>query len=111
MEKVLVEISDIIQQYNKMSEIDGHELNRMIKNLTTRLYYLETKRSEFHNDFETIVFNETKEGNSVSRSVNTAHVKVPQLYQLRRIMDAGYRVVDAMRTNISFIKAEMQNIN
>ncbi len=111
MDKVLLQISDIIQSYNKMTDINGHELNLMIKGLTTRLYYLETKRAEFHNKFESIVFTNTQEGDSVARAVNKANVEVPELYQLRRIMDAGYRVVDAMRTNISFIKAEMQTIN
>jgi len=31
------------------------------------------------------------------------------MYKLRRLLDSGYRVSDAMRTNISFIKSEMNN--
>ena len=32
--------------------------------------------------------------------------KYPELYMLRRVMNAAYRVVDALRSNISFIKKE-----
>jgi len=109
MEKVLKEISEIIQQYNKMISIDGGTLNLMIKQLSTRLYYLETERAEYHKKFQGIIFKLTQEGKSVSRAENQAHVEVPEMYLLRRIMDAGYRVTDAMRTNISYLKHEMNH--
>jgi len=32
------------------------------------------------------------------------------MYKLRRLLESGYRVVDAMRTNISFLKSEMYNV-
>ena len=32
------------------------------------------------------------------------------MYEYRRLLESGYRVVDAMRTNISFLKSEMYNI-
>ena len=109
MKKVLEEIADIINQYNKMIEIDGTELNYLIKQLTTRLYYLETQRSEYHKQYQSIIFNLTQDGKTVSRAENEAHDKIPEIYMLRRIMNAGYRVVDAMRTNISYLKFEITN--
>jgi hypothetical protein len=33
------------------------------------------------------------------------------MYKLRRLMDGAYEVVGAIRTNISFIKSELHNIN
>jgi hypothetical protein len=47
-----------------------------------------------------------KEKKTVARAENEAHVTYPQMYQLRRIQDAGYRVADAIRTNISYLKSE-----
>jgi hypothetical protein len=45
-------------------------------------------------------------GLSVARAENEAHVKVPEMYLLRRVMDAGYEVIGAIRTNISYLKSE-----
>ena len=46
---------------------------------------------------------------TVARAVNFAEVEVPELYLLRRIMDAGIRCQDSIRTHISFIKFEKRN--
>ena len=35
-----------------------------------------------------------------------AEKAVPELYMLRRVMNAAYRCSDAMRSNISYIKKE-----
>jgi len=109
MEKVLVEISEIIQEYNKMNELNGERLNILLKNLTTRLYYLETQRSEFHKQFNAVMHGEIQDGQSAASAKNKAERAVPELYMLRRIMEAGYENVGAMRTNISFLKSEMNN--
>ena len=108
MDKVLAEIAEIVQEYNKMGEFNIERLNHLLKNLTTRLYYLETLRSNFHNKFEHIVFERTKEGEKVARATNFANKEVPELYKLRRIMDAGCRISDAIRTNISYLKQEIK---
>jgi len=63
-------------------------------------------RSEVHDAYEAKVFELVKEGQSVARAVNEANITYPQMYQLRRLMDAGYRIVDAIRTNISYLKNE-----
>lgn len=89
--------------------LDGHRLNQLLQKINGNLYYLETVRSEQHSLFETMVHNLVKEGNSVARATNTAHVEFPMMYQLRRIMDSGYRITDAIRTNISYLKSERTN--
>jgi hypothetical protein len=38
-----------------------------------------------------------------------ADVRYPELYELRRAMDAAYTVVNAIRTNISYLKSEIHN--
>ena len=43
---------------------------------------------------------------SVAASKIRADEQVPEIYMLRRVMNAAYRVADAMRSNISYIKKE-----
>ena len=83
----------------------------LLQKITGLLFYLESVRSSTHDLFETKVFNLVKEKQSVSRAINEAHVEFPEMYQLRRIMDGGYRIVDAIRTNISYLKSEKQQSN
>lgn len=110
-QKQLEELHSYIKQYYESDLSDGVELNQILQKVTSLLYTLENLRSEMHDKHQTIIFNLVKEGNSVASSVNQANVEVPQMYQLRRIMDAAYEVVGAIRTNISYLKQEMANIH
>ena len=86
--------------------MNGERFNSWLKELTGILFYLEKERSEHHDAFEKKVHQCVGEGDSVSRAVNKANVAIPEMYMLRRIMDAAYKVADAMRTNISYLKKE-----
>ncbi len=103
-------LSDHVNDYYKCDLSDGNQLSTLMQKITGLLFFLETVRSETHDLFETKVFNLVKDGNSVARAVNESHVIYPEMYQLRRIMDGGYRIVDAIRTNISYLKSEKQSI-
>ena len=92
-----------VDAYGKLQWNEGPKISQYMKDLTVILCHLEHERKEAHEKWNSIVFN--FEG-SVSRAEIEAHEQVPELYQLRRIMNSGYRVVDAMRSNISFIKKE-----
>lgn len=108
--KELENLNNYVNQYYKCNRQDGEKLLLLLQKITALLYYLESVRSEIHNEYEVKVFELVKAGNSVARAVNESNVTYPQMYQLRRIMDAGYRVVDAIRTNISYLKSEMSNL-
>jgi hypothetical protein len=107
--KQIEDLNHYVAQYYKSDLQDGNELSMLLQKITGLLYYLETVRSLTHNNFETEVFNLVKEGNSVARAINQANVSYPMMYQLRRIMDGGYRIADAIRTNISYLKSERIN--
>jgi|SRR6056297_2364352 len=107
--KEIEKLNTYVQRYYKCNRQDGEELLLLLQKITSLLYYLETLRSEVHDAYEGKVFELVKDGNSVARSVNEANVCYPTMYQLRRIMDAGYRVTDAIRTNISYLKSERVN--
>lgn len=108
--KELEDLNNYVNEYYTCNLTDGNQLNRLLQKITGLLYYLETVRSECHDAFETHVFNEVKNKKTVARAVNEAHVTYPQMYQLRRVMDASYKVVDAIRTNISYLKKERNTI-
>jgi len=109
MELTLERIAELIEEYNKTNIFDGNKLNEQLKELTSRLYYIETIRTKAHEDYEKVIHTKVAEGFSVARATNQANIEVPEMYQLRRLLESGYRVVDAMRTNISFLKSEMYN--
>lgn len=107
--KELEDLNNYVNEYYTCNLTDGEQLNRLLQKITGLLYYLETVRSECHDAFETHVFNSVKEKMTVARAVNEAHVTYPQMYQLRRVMESAYKVVDAIRSNLSYLRAEMNN--
>jgi hypothetical protein len=104
----LDKLNGFVNEYYKM-KIDvrnGDKLNYLLQKITGLLYYLETERSQIHDAFQTAIFEGVKDKKTVARAENEAHVTYPQMYQLRRVMDAGYRIADSIRTNISYLKSE-----
>ena len=111
MEEQLQLITKCIEWFKENSKrtIDVNKLINVYSQITTSLFYLETIRANYHEQYEKIVFDLVSDGRSVASAVNEANVKVPELYLLRRVMDAAYRNTDAMRTIISFAKKEIAN--
>ncbi len=106
--KTLDEVTKIIEAYGSPKKMpDGHTINEYLRKLTTRLYYLETLRTEAKQKHDAIIFQAVNEGESVARASNKADNEVPELYLLRRILESGYRCSDAMRSNLSYLKKEM----
>ena len=109
-ENTLENLTSYIQAYDEVSLNDGENLNYLLQKINTTLFYLENERSIFKKQYEMKVFDlTTNKKMTVARAVNFAEVDVPELYMLRRIMDSGYRISDAIRTNISFLKSEKRN--
>lgn len=109
-EQELKNLSMYIQAYEDTSLNDGESLNELLKRINTTLFYLENERSVFKKQYESKVYDLTTDKKmTVARAINFAEVEVPELYMLRRIMDSGYRISDAIRTNISFLKSEKRN--
>ena len=109
MEAQVNSILDICREYSSMSTLDPHRLNELLKDLSGRLFYLETIRSEIHDKWQSKVFELTKDGKNVSRAENEAHTAYPEMYLLRRVVTSGWKVADAIRTNISYLKNEQTN--
>ena len=101
-------LNEYVYKYYHCNRQDVNELSLYLQKITGLLYYLESVRSDVHDLYENEVHNLVKGGASVARAINEANVKYPMMYQLRRQMDGGYRVADAIRTNISYLKSERQ---
>lgn len=110
MEKLLNELTSLVQEYKDLGDQlvfeDASRLSVILKNLTSTLFYLESYRDEASRKYNTIMHTSIKAGSSVSGSEIIAKEQCPELYMLRRIMQSGYNIVDAIRSNISFLKSE-----
>ena len=104
----ITKLNEYVNKYYNCNRQDGNELSLYLQKITGLLYYLESVRSNVHDLYENEVHNLVKGGASVARAINEANVKYPMMYQLRRQMDGAYRVADAIRTNISYLKSERQ---
>lgn len=109
--KAIEHISNEIMEYRKCGVNDGEQLVRHLQQISATLFYLEKERAATHAQWQSTLNQLVLEGMSVSRAENEAHVKHPEMYLLRRIMDSAYTSIDAIRTQISWIKSEKQNAN
>lgn len=101
-----------VQKYYKTPLTDGEGLNKCLQKITAILYYLESLRSDVHDLWQSRVYELTnKEDLAVNRAENTAHKEIPEMYRLRHVMTAGYKITDAIRSNISYLKQEKLNSN
>jgi len=108
--KSLDHLTGQIKKYRQTDIYDGESLVEILKQITATLYYLETERSKYHDDFQKTINQLVLENNSVARAENQAHVQIPEMYMLRHIMSCAYEIVGAIRTNISWAKSEKQSI-
>ena len=107
--KALNHLTDCIKKYRTANLMDGECLNTCLQQITATLFYLETERAKVHEKFQQHLNLCVLEGMAVSRAENEANVKYPEMYKLRRIMEAGYECVGAIRSNLSWLKAEKSN--
>lgn len=99
-------LAAIIDGYHKSSTPTGEQLNKSIKNLSSILFYLTTERINAHKKFNSIMFN--KGTTSVAAQEIKAKEAVPELYELRYILKAGYECLNAMRSNLVSIRKERE---
>lgn len=113
MKESLEQITKIIEWLKDPKNKDASiaYLTELLRGITGHLYTLEQYRSQYHDQYEKIVFKLVKEGSTVARATNEANVLVPEMYMLRRVMEAAYANVDSLRTIISFKKQEFLNQN
>lgn len=100
----LEKLSKHIKQYREAHPDDGNALTECLQQIAPILYYLEIERADAHNRYQTIIHNEVLAGSSVARAENIAHVKVPEMYKLRKLIDSAYETTKAIGIHLSWIK-------
>jgi tryptophan 2,3-dioxygenase len=108
-EKALSHLSDQVKRYRQMEILEGNELNEILQQVTGTLFFLEKQRAEYHDQWQRHVHRLVQNGESVNKSENSAHVAIPEMYLCRKVMDAGYTVAEAIRSNLSWLKTEINN--
>ena len=109
MNEHLDKITQVITWYEDAELKHLMELNRALTVLSSNLYHVEVERSKYHDKFQRRIYELTANKMTVSRAENQAHMEIPEMYMLRRVMNAAYRVADSIRTNISYMKSELSN--
>lgn len=111
-DKSLEMLSAEVKKYREMKVMDGTQLNTILQQIVGILFYLESEKTKFHDMYQLCVQRFMKEDKySHAKAENEALVSVPQLYQLRKICEAGGRVADAIRSNLAWLKNERNNSN
>jgi predicted transcriptional regulator len=100
--EILSTIADCVDRYRDQPLNDVVELSEILRTLTSYLYYLEVEKVKYHNDWLSYVYN--SKATSQSAKASEADQKAPELYQCRKISEAGQKVCDALRSNISLFK-------
>ena len=109
LEKTISDVEKITSEYRSVNPT-GNDLVDMMRRLSANLAYLQSERARYHEQWQSVVFRLTENGKAVNRAENEAHVTVKELYLLRRIMQGGYAELDVMRSQLSWLKKEMDNV-
>lgn len=110
LEKALNHVAEQVKKYRETPPNDGDTLVSIMQQITATLHYLERERAKYHDAFQVKVNALVINGESVSRAENKAHVEIPEMYLLRRVMDSAYTVCDSIRTQVSWIKSGIVNV-
>lgn len=103
LEEALATYNEIIDRYEKIAFYDVSATSHAMKDLAVCLSYLTMHRIKYQKEWNAAVFN--FEGTNAAGEKH-ANEKVPALYKLRRIHEAGKSILDTMRTQISLLKQE-----
>lgn len=110
MEEILNNINACIEEYRDMDDTlvfnDAQKLSAIMKNLSSNLFFLERNRDEISRDFYTTIHNLKMSGESATGSEKEAKYQHPEKRQIDRYITSAYKVLDAIRSNISYLKHE-----
>lgn len=107
--KALDNITKYVKIYRELKPDDGNGMMECLQQISATLFYLEKERAEYHDKFQKRISELVLSGESVSRAENTAHSEIPEMYLLRRVMDAAYVVCESIRSQTSWIKTGLRN--
>ena len=111
LEEQLNNLNGFVNEYYKCNLQDGATLNRLMQKIGGTLYYLTTKRAEYHDLYENLLKELIDSGMAVNKAQNECNVRYPEMYRLRRTLESAESIHRALSVHISYLKAEMRNLN
>lgn len=104
-------LNECIMTYRDTNPSDGNSLLAIAQEISTLLYFLSEEKTRQHDNWQRCVYDmTTNKGMNVNRAENAAYVMYPQLYHLRYIIRAGNEVLNIIRSQVSFLKAELSSL-
>ena len=108
MNKQLERLNEIVKEYYTCTDPHGEQLTTWMKDISSILFYLTTEQVKAHEKWNGLMYN--REGESVAGQTIKCDEQVPELYMLRKIIHAGYKELDVMRSSLSYLKSEKVNL-
>jgi hypothetical protein len=99
-------VTRAIEEYEGNPTITGERICEHLQVISSHLFFLEVFRSHYHSKWNRIVYNFQ---GAVSRAEVEANEQVPELYMLRRVLGAANKTMDAMRSQLSAMKHEINS--
>lgn len=103
LKEALERYNTIVDTYDSIPFDDRMATAELMKDLAVCLSYLTMQRIVYQKEWNKIVFE--FEGTNAAGERKADESK-PELYQLRRIHEAGKAILDTMRSQISLLKQE-----
>lgn len=104
LHEILEQIDEAVDTYHTLQLKMVLEQSEILRKLTTGLYFLEQHRVEAKEKWNSTYFQ--SQGKTNAAKEREADIKCPEIYQIRRIMTGGYKVVDSIRSTISVNRKE-----
>ena len=104
LEEILNKIDECTETYELMPLTDTLKQSDILRTLTAYLSYLEKHRVDAYNNWMEVYYTCKQTSNAAKKQ--WADNEVKELYLIRRVSDAGYQVVNALRSTISIYKKE-----
>ena len=101
--EALKEYDNIVKDYKDISFDDVRGTSGLMKQMAVCLSYLTIERVAYQKLWNGVAFKHVGTNAAGEKLATEAY---PQLYQLRRIHEAGKNILDTMRSQISLLKQE-----
>lgn len=107
MNEIVAKITQIVEEFNATTEHHPEGLLTAGNTLASNMFLLEKYRAQAHQAFEATIYSLRNQGEKVNAATNTANVKHPELYMLRRIIEASEKVHIQISVQLKWLHAEL----
>lgn len=110
LEEVQNNIDKIVADYYKYDVHSPADIIKMARELAVNLFYLSQLKAICNKMYEAKIYGLVhNKGLKVNAATNEAKYEFPQVDRIRYELNAGNKVLDIMRSEISLAKTELSN--